>query len=480
MTVLTRSSTNRARSPQLRIVAQQFASFRYTDFSKKMAKATAAFDMTILMLVGVISIILRWGHVSHFSLGIHQSLLVFLIPITWFISLAWVNAWVFTGLSSPSEIYTRVLRAGALTFATVAGISFIFKEQFSRGYVLLSITIGTALLLLQRKFAKAQFVNHCAEQGIKKNILAVTCCTPKSVVERIQKDFPAALCHSYQVDFESHGWATDLKSYLLVHGIDAVVLCEELANDSRRIGTLVRLLDQLDCLLYLPDALGDMSLRRENRVNNGNAYSVLAEPRIRHSQALFKRATDIAIASAVLILLAPLMVLIALLIKVTSKGRIFFTDFRIGQNGVEFKFPKFRTMREGADIERLSILGRPDADMAQRYKGDPRITLLGKILRRFSLDEIPQFWCVLVGTMSIVGPRPILRQELPQMNNADTYRHLARPGLTGLWQVSGRKETTWSERMALDLSYIQSWSPFTDAVLILRTFRVVLTGKGAY
>jgi lipopolysaccharide/colanic/teichoic acid biosynthesis glycosyltransferase len=116
-------------------------------------------------------------------------------------------------------------------------------------------------------------------------------------------------------------------------------------------------------------------------------------------------------------------------------------------------------MYVGSDQKRLEILGRPDVNMADRYRRDPRITPLGRILRRFSLDELPQLWSVLIGDMSIVGPRPILPQEIVQMDAGSTYRSIAVPGLTGLWQTNGRKETTWEERMAFDVEYVHKWTP---------------------
>jgi lipopolysaccharide/colanic/teichoic acid biosynthesis glycosyltransferase len=137
-------------------------------------------------------------------------------------------------------------------------------------------------------------------------------------------------------------------------------------------------------------------------------------------------------------------------------------------------------MYQGADVERLSILGRPDETMAGRYKSDPRITPFGRFLRRFSIDETPQFICVLLGSMSLVGPRPVLPEEEPQMGKIDFRRHIVKPGLTGIWQTNGRKETSWEERMAMDIEYVQKWKFTLDLVLIGHTFRSIITGEGSY
>jgi lipopolysaccharide/colanic/teichoic acid biosynthesis glycosyltransferase len=137
-------------------------------------------------------------------------------------------------------------------------------------------------------------------------------------------------------------------------------------------------------------------------------------------------------------------------------------------------------MYQNSEEKRLDFLGRPDANMVERYKTDPRITKVGKVLRRYSLDELPQLWCVFLGSMSLVGPRPILPQEESQLGDFDFRRHIAKPGLTGIWQVSGRKETSWEERMAFDIKYVQEWSLALDLILITKTFKAIISGHGSY
>ena len=293
-------------------------------------------------------------------------------------------------------------------------------------------------------------------------------------------DFPGSDLSFYFSAIDTDLTVSGLRNFILDEGVDFVVPCSDFLTDSTAVIQLIEMLDHLDCQLYIIDSLGVFAKRRGSVMQGSLSYSVLSEPLILHSKAVFKRALDLVIASVALILLAPMIFFIALLIKLSSPGPIFYVDSRIGRNGAQFKFPKFRTMRVGADQERLEMLGRPDEEMAARYKRDPRITKFGRILRRFSLDEIPQFLCVLVGSMSIVGPRPILAEEIAQMKSKTPYRQIALPGLTGLWQVSGRKETTWEERMEMDLKYVLEWSPYLDLFLILRTVHVVLTGRGAF
>ena len=206
----------------------------------------------------------------------------------------------------------------------------------------------------------------------------------------------------------------------------------------------------------------------------------IGAPRINESLRVIKRVFDLALVIPALLILTPLYLLIALLIKLDSPGNVHFTQKRIGSNGELFTFPKFRSMREGAESERLLILGRPDETMADRYKTDPRVTRVGKFLRRFSLDELPQLFCVLWGTMSLVGPRPIIPDEEAQLGDFHFRRQIAKPGLTGIWQVSGRKDTSWDERMAFDIKYVEEWSISLDLILIFRTFRAIIDGKGSY
>jgi lipopolysaccharide/colanic/teichoic acid biosynthesis glycosyltransferase len=137
-------------------------------------------------------------------------------------------------------------------------------------------------------------------------------------------------------------------------------------------------------------------------------------------------------------------------------------------------------MQVGADAEREDVIGAPDDSITERYRGDPRITAFGRFLRRWSIDEMPQVVNVIGGTMSLVGPRPVLVDEMPLLGDVDHRRHLTKPGLTGLWQVSGRKTVEWEDRMRLDLDYVEHWSPALDLVIVAKTVKAILTGDGAY
>jgi lipopolysaccharide/colanic/teichoic acid biosynthesis glycosyltransferase len=204
----------------------------------------------------------------------------------------------------------------------------------------------------------------------------------------------------------------------------------------------------------------------------------LEEPRLTGPQALLKRGTDILISCVGLLLLAPVMLAIGLVIRATSSGPAIFVQERVGRAGRVYRLVKFRTMYTGSHELRGDVLGSVAGD-PESYKSDPRITNIGRFLRRWSLDELPQLWNVLLGDMSLVGPRPMLIEELPLLGTSDHRRHLTKPGMTGLWQVAGRKEVAWSERMQMDLRYVENWSPTLDLVILVKTVKAVAVGKGA-
>jgi exopolysaccharide production protein ExoY len=197
-----------------------------------------------------------------------------------------------------------------------------------------------------------------------------------------------------------------------------------------------------------------------------------------------KRVIDLLISTLALILLAPLFLAIALAVKIEDGGPVLFVQPRVGLGGREFRFLKFRSMIPDAGAL-LEGLVESDAAAAsewrekQKLEHDPRITRIGQILRRTSLDELPQFLNVLLGEMSIVGPRPMMREQVEAYGAAYDQYCTARPGITGLWQVSGRSQTTFRFRSLLDEIYLRRWSPGDDLLLMFRTFGAVVGQRGA-
>ena len=197
---------------------------------------------------------------------------------------------------------------------------------------------------------------------------------------------------------------------------------------------------------------------------------------------VFKRLLDIVVSLELLIVLAPLFLLVAVAIKLESPGPVFFKQIRVGRWGKLFPMWKFRSMYVDAEARRAALLARNESagGVIFKMKRDPRITRVGRIIRRASIDELPQFWNVLVGDMSLVGPRPALPSEVDQYSLADRRRLDVIPGITCIWQVSGRSEIPFPEQVKLDVRYIESSSPWQDILILLKTVPAVLLGRGAY
>ena len=197
---------------------------------------------------------------------------------------------------------------------------------------------------------------------------------------------------------------------------------------------------------------------------------------------LLKRLIDITASALALAVLLPLFGLVAILIKRHDGGPIFFSQTRVGRWGREFSCPKFRSMRIDAEAMKAALMTQNDHQSGPTFKmkKDPRITPIGRIIRKLSIDELPQLWCVLIGEMSIVGPRPPVPREVAVYTLADRRRLEVTPGLTCIWQVSGRGDIPFDRQVELDVQYIHSKSLWLDLVLILKTIPAVFSGRGAY
>lgn len=197
---------------------------------------------------------------------------------------------------------------------------------------------------------------------------------------------------------------------------------------------------------------------------------------------LLKRAVDVIVGAGALLCLSPLFLIVALCIKMTDGGPILFWQTRVGRWGREFLFPKFRSMVTNAEKLKDSLLAQNDHQdsVTFKMKHDPRVTWIGRIIRKLSIDELPQLWLVLSGDMSLVGPRPPVPREVALYTLADRRRLGVTPGLTCIWQVSGRGDIPFPEQVELDVQYIASQSLWFDFKLLLKTIPAVLLGKGAY
>ena len=194
-----------------------------------------------------------------------------------------------------------------------------------------------------------------------------------------------------------------------------------------------------------------------------------------------KRGFDVLVSGLALLLLSPLLAAIAMSVRLTGDGAVLFRQERVGVRGTRFTMLKFRSMVTDAEARLRELQGRNEGDgVLFKMKDDPRITPIGRTLRRYSLDELPQLWNVLVGDMSLVGPRPPLPREVERYEEDVNRRLLTKPGITGLWQVSGRSDLSWEESVKIDLFYVENWSITGDLVILLKTVRAVFGSHGAY
>ena len=265
------------------------------------------------------------------------------------------------------------------------------------------------------------------------------------------------------------------------HDVDEVIIALPPA-EHHSIFQMIQQCRQMDVsFTFLPD-LFEMALDRVSiHEVAGLPLIELRESRIRGLNYVVKRTMDVLVSMTVLIITAPLLGLISLAIKLDSRGPIFLRQVRVGRDSEEFVCYKFRSMVQDAERRKQELMEQTGSNGPLfKMKNDPRVTRVGKLLRKTSLDELPQFFNVLLGEMSVVGPRPQVPSEVDLYEDWHHQRLQVTPGLTGLWQVSGRSDLTFDEMVKLDLYYAENWSPWLDIKLMLRTIPAVLFGRGAY
>ena len=460
----------------------QVKSSQITQAKRRYLNSLIAFESTLILLLTVLAVKLRnAGNLLSYKSGPKEYLLLAAFPIIWLVCLSLFGSWDMRILDNHIDGYRLLMGASTMTFLAFCSASYLFKIQISRFVILFSLVGGTLLHLLLRWFFLRFTDKKLKKSSETQNWL--TLAENRNVnneVSAFASEHKATI-HHYPISYSNFAaWVGEVIAKIREEKISRAILTDVSAFQPAEVQQLMWAVQQTEAEFVAYDNLGLATSQSRLQYYEGLNWVGIGEPRINESLRVIKRIFDLTLVLPALILLTPVYFLIAILIKLNSPGKIFYTQKRIGQDGRLFTFPKFRSMRQGSDQERLSIVGRPDENMAERYKNDPRITRVGRILRRYSLDELPQLWCVLIGTMSLVGPRPILPEEELQLGDFHFRRHIAKPGLTGIWQVSGRKETSWEDRMAFDIKYVEEWSVALDLILITRTFKAVLSGKGSY
>ncbi|MBQ1162873.1 sugar transferase, partial [Streptomyces sp. A73] len=267
-----------------------------------------------------------------------------------------------------------------------------------------------------------------------------------------------------------------------LHGTDTVLVAPGSRLSGARLRALTWAVQDAGLPLVIASGLADVALRRVRPSTAAGLHLLHVDPPVRRGpQVVLKAALDRTGAALGLVLLAPLFGIVAAAIRLDSVGPALYRQTRIGHRGVPFTMWKFRSMAMDAERLRPQLAAANEVDGPLfKMRADPRVTRVGRVLRRTSLDELPQLWNVLRGEMSLVGPRPPLPEEVAAYGSTALRRLLVKPGLTGPWQVSGRSDLSWDESLALDLRYADNWSLTGDLDLLARTVRAVVDGRGAY
>jgi Undecaprenyl-phosphate galactose phosphotransferase WbaP len=277
----------------------------------------------------------------------------------------------------------------------------------------------------------------------------------------------------------------EMVPYLARHfDIPYAILAMPSLTHTGRANLLAQYSKFFEHVFVVPDPAGSPALWTTGRSGDGLFGYGVRNVALRPGARFVKRAVDVLGAALATILLAPVLAVIALLIRMDSPGAVVYRQERMGREGRIVTILKFRTMYEDADQKLAEILAsdpalREEYERYHKLQNDPRVTRIGTFLRRYSLDELPQIFNVLRGDMSLVGPRAYMPSELTKMNGLARAVLQSPPGMTGLWQVSGRNQLSFADRVNLDVHYIQNWSPWLDLYLLVRTGPVVLSGEGA-
>lgn len=392
------------------------------------------------------------------------------------------------------QVY-RIINATAKSVVVIMAITFVFQPlQYSRLLLIEAGIIATMLLALSR-MAQNEIVGRLRARGV--GVARVIIVGAGEVGRTVMRTTVARPELGYQivgfVDDNSQKGRTDIGRFKALGSVNNLPrLIEEKAADEviitlpwmyhRKIMGIVRECERRQVSARIVPDLFQMSLSQVDVNDLGGVPLVgVREVGFDRGSLLVKRIVDIVVACVCLLLGVPLMALIALAIRLDSPGPVIFSQTRVGAGGKLFEIYKFRSMREGAEeeLEQLRELNEADGPIF-KIRDDPRLTRMGRFLRRTSLDELPQLWNLLRGEISLVGPRPPTPGEVEGYQEWHKKRLEGRPGITGLWQVSGRSLLSFDEMVLLDIYYIENWSLWLDFKILLRTIPKVLSGEGAY
>lgn len=403
-------------------------------------------------------------------------------------------------LGAGSEEYQRVAGATLSAFGAIAIVSLLFRFELARGYLAIALPLGLLGLLLARWFVRRAIATKRRDGQYLTSVLVVgEPCPARSLVQSLARNpeygyavvgvcFPGHRTlgrngHSEIDGVPVFSYDDDLGATIAASGADTVALTATERLGPHDIRDLSWQLEELDVdLVVSPGMVGLAGPRLTMRPVADLPLIHLDKPQYDGAKRFQKQAFDVCFSLLVLLPAMPVLIAAGLVVKLTSKGPVFYKSDRIGMDGRPFKMIKIRTMVDGADAQRAELveLNEVEGGVIFKMRQDPRVTPVGRFLRRYSIDELPQFINVLRREMSVVGPRPPLPSEVETYDQRVRRRLLVRPGITGLWQVSGRSHLSWDDFVRLDLSYVENWSMMSDLMIAVKTVRVVFGGSGAY
>jgi len=400
-----------------------------------------------------------------------------------------------------TDEYRRIARATFLMFGWVAILSLMFKWDMSRGYLAIAFPLGLVGLVTGRKIWRLWLRRQRHGGHHLSNVLVVG--GPRSGQEMALwfnrnrgSGFRVTGVWVPDTQTKNNEWLKVPDQFIPVLGndrnlfdalniaqADTVIVTDTEHLGHRALRDLTWQLEGIDVdLMVSPNVMDFSGSRIHVRAVAGMPLMHLEEPQYAEAGAWPKLVFDRTFAFAAILAFSPFLLTAAIAVKTTSKGPVFFRQRRIGLDGEAFDMLKFRSMRVGADAELAGLLAAQGTSDQPLFKvqNDPRLTSVGAFLRRFSIDELPQLLNVLRGDMSVIGPRPQVAAEVELYDDQAFRRLTVRPGMTGLWQVSGRSNLSWEDAIRLDTYYVENWSLTGDLVILWRTLRAVVGSSGAY
>lgn len=422
------------------------------------------------------------------------------IAVLWWVMLSAWNSRQSRILGAGSDEYKRVAAASLWLFGLIALVSYVFRLETARGYVGLALPFGLAGLLLARWLLR-QHLNVERQNGDSMSRLLLL--GGPGAVAHLAKSLHRVRHAGYlpvaaympggpetaAIEPESglpvlgHVAETRLILKAIDHcNADAVAVSAGVQLHPQILRHLGWELAARNIGLIMAPALTDIAGPRiHTQQVAGLPLIHVTTPTLEGGQRVAKRLFDIVVSGLLILAALPVMALVALLVKTTSPGPVLFKQERVGMGGEHFRMLKFRSMVVDAEKRLKELQSKNEGSgVLFKIKNDPRITRVGGVLRKYSLDELPQLVNIFTGSMSLVGPRPPLPGEVAAYEQDVRRRLLVKPGLTGLWQVSGRSNLSWQDSVRLDLYYVENWSLAGDLVILLRTFRAVFRSSGAY